>query len=80
MALSLLQIWPTSLVDYTKQWTMYHYQFQERNDGSFRLCGSINALPLDCTTEMGTLLQDPRQLIQVKSSACSQLLQRLASG
>lgn len=58
------QIWPTSNIDYVNQWTMYHYQFQELDNGRIRLCGGINANPMACYSGSATAIINPRQLIQ----------------
>ena len=43
---------------------MYHFQLKQDGD-TLRVCGSINAMPMDCTSRRGSpVLQDPRQLIE----------------
>lgn len=44
-------IWPTTSVDYT-EWSMMHMQLQKHN-GKFRLCATLNSLPMECTENLG---------------------------
>lgn len=43
-------IFPTTAIDYAGAWTFMHMQNERLADGTYRICASLNAHPMDCSS------------------------------